>query len=125
MTFFIKFLKTIFIYFILLCIAIFITSFVYYRHRVENKIEEKEIEIIQKEEVKSFYAYERDYIHINISFFDKKKSSYLIAYAFTYFDIYNKKIELLDIDNYIIIVVDKDVCYVSYSSSNDLITSTI
>ena len=71
MTFFINFFKAIFIYFILICLATIITSFVYYRHDVEDKIEEKNIEIYQKEEVNSFYAYERDYIHINISFLDK------------------------------------------------------
>ncbi|MGN1295578.1 MAG: hypothetical protein ACI4U5_04150 [Bacilli bacterium] len=125
MTFFVKFFKTIFIYFILLCTAILITSFVYYRHKVENKIEEKEIEILQKEEVKFFYAYQRSYLHINVSFFDKKKSSYLIAYTFTYFDKYKEKIELLDVDNGIIVVVDQGIGYITYSSNKDLITSTI
>ena len=61
MTFFIKFFKAIFIYFILICLGIIITSFVYYRHDVEEKIEEKNIEIYQKEDVNSFYAYERGY----------------------------------------------------------------
>ena len=57
MTFFIKFFKAIFIYFILICLATTITSFVYYRHDVEEKINKKNIEIYQKEEVNSFYAY--------------------------------------------------------------------
>ena len=78
-----------------------------------------------KEEVNSFYAYERDYIHINISFFDKKKSSYLLAYTFYYYDKYKKKIELLDIDNYIIVVVNDDQGDITYASNKDLTTSTI
>ena len=125
MTFFIKFFKAIFIYFILICLATTITSFVYYRHDVEEKIEEKNIEIYQKEDVNSFYAYERDYIHINISFLDKKKSSYLLAYTFYYYDKYKKKIELLDIDNYIIVVVNDDQGDITYASNKDLTTSTI
>ena len=129
MTFFIKFFKAIFIYFILICLSTIITSFVYYRHDVEEEIEEKinkkNIEIYQKEEVNSFYAYERDYIHINISFLDKKKSSYLLAYTFYYYDKYKKKIELLDIDNYIIVVVNDDQGDITYSSNKDLTTSTI
>ena len=125
MTFFIKFFKAIFIYFILICLALIITSFVYYRHDVEEKINKKNIEIYKKEEVNSFYAYERDYIHINISFFDKKKSSYLLAYAFYYYDKYKKKIELLDIDNYIIVVVNDDQGDITYASNKDLTTSTI
>ena len=125
MTFFINFFKAIFIYFILICLALLITSFVYYRHDVEEKIEEKNIEIYQKEEVNSFYAYERDYIHINIYFLDKKKSSSLLASTFYYYDKYKKKIELLDIDNYIIVVVNDDQGDITYSSNNDLTTSTI
>ena len=125
MTFFINFFKAIFIYFILICLALLITSFVYYRHDVEEKINKKNIEIYQKEEVNSFYAYERDYIHINISFFDKKKSSYLLAYTFYYYDKYKKKIELLDIDNYIIVVVNDDQGDITYASNKDLTTSTI
>ena len=112
MTFFINFFKAIFIYFILICLATIITSFVYYRHDVEEKIN-------------SFYAYDRDYIHINISFFDKKKSSYLLAYTFYYYDKYKKKIELLDIDNHIIVVVNDDQGDITYASNKDLTTSTI
>ena len=54
----------------------------------------KEIEKIGTRGIECIIAYDVEYISININVTEEVSTEYLLAYAYTYYDIYNKEIHL-------------------------------
>lgn len=94
--------------FFLFIISFIITSFIYYNHSLDTLNKQNEVEVYLQDEVVSFSSYETKQINIEVKFKEKKTNEFLMMYAYYFFDIYNKPIQLFDYTDNLIITINKE-----------------
>lgn len=92
----------------LFMISALITSLVYFNHKVYDQNKIQDVQIYFEETVDTFLAYGDKQLFIDVEFKEEKSSNYLMMYAYYYFDIYQKELQMCDFSNQIIITINKE-----------------
>lgn len=92
---------------VLTFVAYVITSITYYSLRKENSVQEQ-IEIIHTEYFECINIYNKDNISLNIKTKKECEDLDLVAYAYSYFDMYEEEIYLYVLEENKIVCVGKN-----------------
>lgn len=94
--------------FFLFIVSLIVTSFVYFNHNLDTINKQNEREVYLHEEVLSFSSYGDNQINIEVKFKENKSNEFVMMYAYYFFDIYKKPLQLFDYSDNLIVTINSD-----------------